>query len=165
MTDEHNEQRRGPGRPRRVEEPAITTSEAVPSSQRRRRASTGGFRQKLDAPARNGYQRRWVDNDPSRILAMEDLGYSLVNDRAGDGASRTDGLGTRLSRHAGKREDGSPQQLVLMECRAEDYAAGVQDKEDALKPFEEALRARRDTSGRVENSYEPRDGASSINRA
>lgn len=133
---------------------------AVPKAQRRRRASTGGFKQKLDAPPRKGYVRRWVDNDASRIMAMEELGYALVAEKAGDDEARTDGMGTRIARHGGKRGDGSPQQLVLMECRADDYALGVKDKEDALKPFEEALRAGADTTGRLTNTYEPRDRSS-----
>lgn len=133
---------------------------AVPKSQRRRRASVGGFKQKLDAPQRKGYVRRWVDNDPSRIMAMQDLGYSMVAEKAGEDEARTDGMGTRIARHGGKRGDGAPQQLVLMECRADDYALGVQDKEAALKPFEEALRAGTDTTGRMTDTYEPRDRSS-----
>lgn len=139
---------------------ATSEGGAVPKSQRRRRASTGGFKQKLDAPTRKGYVRRWVDNDPSRIMAMQELGYAMVSDKAGDGESRTDALGTRIARHGGKRGDGQPQQLVLMECRADDYALGVKEKEDALKPFEEALRAGTDTTGRLTDSYEPRDRSS-----
>lgn len=147
-----------------TQETAQTTASAdagaVPKSQRRRRASTGGFKQKLDAPQRKGYVRRWVDNDPSRIMAMEELGYALVSEKAGEGEARTDGVGTRIARHGGKRGDGQPQQLVLMECRADDYALGVKDKEDALKPFEEALRAGADTTGRMTDTYEPRDRSS-----
>lgn len=144
-----------------AQEAAATQSEAaVPKTQRRRRASTGGFKQKLDAPQRPGYVRRWVDNDPSRIMAMEELGYALASERAGAGEARTDGLGSRIARHGGKRGDGAPQQLVLMECRADDYAVGVKDKEDQLRPFEEAIRAGADTTGRLTDSYEPRDRSS-----
>lgn len=133
---------------------------AVPKTQRRRRASTGGFKQKLDAPQRQGFVRRWVDNDPSRIMAMEELGYAMASELAGEGAARTDGLGSRIARHGGKRGDGAPQQLVLMECRADDYAQGVKDKEDQLRPFEEAIRQGADTTGRLTDSYEPRDRSS-----
>lgn len=144
-----------------AQEAAAPQSEAaVPKTQRRRRASTGGFKQKLDAPQRPGYVRRWVDNDPSRIMAMEELGYALASESAGAGEARTDGLGSRIARHGGKRGDGAPQQLVLMECRADDYAVGVKDKEDQLRPFEEAIRAGADTTGRLTDSYEPRDRSS-----
>lgn len=125
------------------------TEASVPTAQRRRRASTGGFRQKLDAPQRKGFVRRWVDNDPSRIMQMQELGYALVADRAGEDEARTEGMGSRIARHGGKRDNGEAQQLVLMECRAEDYALGVADKEEQLKPFEEAIRRGADTTGRM----------------
>ena len=139
-------------------------TEATPVAQRRRRASTGGFRLKLDAPKREGYERRWVDNDPSRIAAMEELGYAMASEKAAEGKSRTDGLGSRITRHAGKRGDGAPQQLVLMECRAEDYALGVKEREDQLKPFEEAIRRGADTTGRLTDQYQTSD-PSSISRS
>jgi len=159
VVSDTNEITRGPGRPRKE---ANESGEAVPVSLRRKRGVTGMLRLKLDAEKRPGYVRRWVDNTPSRILSMQDLGYVLASERAGEGASRTDGMGTRISRHAGKRENGEPQQMVLMECREEDYAEGVAEKEQQLKPFEEALRAGRDTTGKLSDSYEPRDGRSSI---
>jgi hypothetical protein len=134
---------------------STTETAATPKSQRRRRAATGGFKQKLDAPQRKGFVRRWVDNDPSRIIAMEDLGYALVAEKAGEEEARTDGLGSRIQRHAGKRDNGSPQALVLMECRAEDYAQGEREKEDQLKPFEDAIRAGQSTTGPIQDGYEP----------
>ena len=129
---------------------------ATPKSQRRRRASTGGMKQKLDAPQREGYVRRWVDDDPSRIMQLQELGYDFAAEKAGDGASRTDGSGTRITRHGGKRADGKPQHLVLMETPVEEYAHGVKEKEDALKPFEEAIARGEDTTGRMtQDAYKP----------
>lgn len=127
---------------------------------RRRRASTGGFRQKLDAPQREGYVRRWVDDSPARVMEMQDLGYDFAQEQAGSGAKRTDGLGSRISRMGGKRDDGSPHQLVLMETPAEEYAIGVKEREDALKPFEEALRSGADTTGRLQDTYAPSERSS-----
>ena len=134
----------------------------VPKSQRRRRSSVGGLKQKLAAPQRKGFVRRWVDDDPSRIMELEELGYTLASDRAGEGDARTDGLGSRITRHAGKRENGQPHHLVLMECREDDYAQGTAEKEEALKPFEEAIRAGADTTGRLQDSYVPKSGRSAI---
>lgn len=122
---------------------------------RRRRAPVGGFRTKLDAPQRPGYVRRWVDDNPVRINEMRDLGYDFVQEQAATGAKRTDGLGSRISRMAGKRDDGSPHHLVLMETPAEEYALGTQEKEERLKPFEDALRAGADTTGRLQDAYKP----------
>jgi len=122
---------------------------------RRRRAPVGGFRQKLDAPQREGYVRRWVDDSPARIMEMQELGYDFAQDQAATGAKRTDGLGSRISRMGGKRDDGSPHQLVLMETPKEEYDIGRQEKEDSLKPFEEALRSGADTTGRLQDAYKP----------
>lgn len=133
---------------------------AVPKSQRRRRASVGGLSLKLDAPERPGYVRRFVNGDPARIRRMEELGYALVNETAGEGKSRTDSLGTRISRHAGKDENGAPYQTYLMETPKEEFEFGVADKEDARKPFEEAIRRQADTTGQVEGVYSP--GSSTI---
>lgn len=122
---------------------------------RRRRAPVGGFKQKLDAPQRAGYVRRWVDDNPVRINEMRELGYDFVQEQAATGAKRTDGLGSRISRMAGKRDDGSPHHLILMETPNEEYEIGRQEKEEALKPFEEALRAGADTTGRLQDAYKP----------
>lgn len=125
---------------------------------RRRRASTGGFALKLDAEQRPGFTRRFVNGDPARIREMEELGYSLVADkaeRATTGTKRTDGLGTRISRHAGKQETGEPMQAYLMETPDHLYAEGIAEKEEARKPFEEAIRRSADTTGQVDGAYAP----------
>lgn len=122
----------------------------TPKVLRRKRASTGGFKLRLDAPPRAGYVRRWVHDDPNRILAMEELGYQFA-----DADTRTDGLGSRVTRHAGKGENGQPTQLVLMETPESEYAVGMAEKEERLKPFEEALRAGQDTTGKVDGAYSP----------
>lgn len=150
MTDEVHARR--PGRPRAEE---TAPQAATPTPQRRRRASTGGFALKLDAPQREGFVRRFVNADPARIRAMEQLGYTLVDERAGEAESRTDGMGTRIARHVGKDENGAPVQAVLMETPIEEYGYGVADKEDARKPFEEAIRRSADTTAEVPGSYQP----------
>jgi len=136
-------------------------TDATPKTQRRRRASTGGFRTKLDAPQREGFVRRWVDDSPSRIAEMHDLGYDFAQEKAGASeATRTDDIGTRMKRMAGKRDDGSPHHLVLMETPVSEFDIGKAEKEERLKPFEEALRAGVDTTGRLSEAYKPRDGSS-----
>jgi hypothetical protein len=137
-----------------MNEQVKTAETAKPA--RRRRASLTALQTKLAAPARPGYVRRWVDNDPSRIQAMQELGYEPVQDKD----IPTDGLGTRAQRFGGKRANGEPQHLVLMETPESDYAQGIREKEESLKPFEDALRAGRDTQGRLQDTYEPRDRSS-----
>jgi hypothetical protein len=130
--------------------------EATPPARRRPRAPTGGFSLKLDAEQRPGYVRRFVNGDPSRILKMEALGYTMVNDRAsGDGKSRTDGKGTRITRHAGKTEDGAPMHAVLMETPEHEFQYGVADKEEARKAVEDVIRRSADPTGDLENAYVP----------
>lgn len=129
--------------------------DAVPPTQRRRRASTGGLALKLDAPQRPGYVRRFVNGDPARIQRMEELGYSLVSEPAGEGTARTDALGTRIARHAGKTEEGAPFKAYLMETPVEEFEFGAREKEEARKPFEEAIRRSADTTGQVEGAYQP----------
>lgn len=135
-------------------------ADATPKTHRRRRANAGGFRLKLDAPQREGYVRRWVDDSPTRIAEMNDLGYDFVQDKAAKDEARTDGLGSRISRMAGKRDDGSPHNLVLMETPVSEFEVGKAEKEDRLKPFEEALKAGVDTTGRLTDAYKPSDGSS-----
>lgn len=135
-------------------------TDPTPKTQRRKRGQVAGFRLKLDAPQREGFVRRWVDNSPTRIAEMQELGYDFVLDKAAEGKARTDGLGTRIARHAGKQDDGSPQHLVLMETPIEEYRVGEAEKEERLKPFEEALRAGADTTGRLQDAYAPKDGSS-----
>jgi hypothetical protein len=117
--------------------------------------STGGLSLKLDAEPRPGFVRRFVNGDPSRILKMERLGYTLVNDRAGDGKSRTDGKGSRITRHAGRTEAGAPMHAVLMETPEHEFNYGVADKEEARKAVEDKIRRSEDPTGQMENAYVP----------
>lgn len=127
----------------------------VPEGRRRRRSSAGGLALKLDAPQRPGFVRRFVNGDPLRIAQMEELGYTMVTDPAGEGTSRTDELGSRIARHAGKTEEGKPFRAYLMETPTEEYEIGLRDKEEDRKPFEDAIRRSADTTGQVENAYQP----------
>lgn len=128
---------------------------AVPPTRRRPRASTGGLTLKLDAPTRPGYIRRFVNNDPSRILKMEALGYTMVAEEAAEGEARTDSLGSRITRHVGRAENGSSAHAILMETPEHEYAYGVSDREEARKAVEDQIRASKDPTGQVENPYAP----------
>lgn len=138
-------------------------TDATPREGRRPRPTVGGFALKLDAPERPGYVRRFVNGDPSRVQRLQELGYVVVQDQAGSGTSRTAGLGKTISRHAGKTEDGAPMQAFLMETPQEEYDLGLTDREDARRPFEEAIRRSADTTGQVEGAYQP--GKSTINHS
>jgi len=132
-----------------------SNSTATPKRLRRARSSTGGLTLKLEAPQRKGYVRRFVNGDPLRIARMEELGYAFVATPAGEGTARTDGLGSRISRHAGKQDNGEAYQTFLMETPETEFALGIVDKEEARKPFEDAIRRSADTTGQVEDAYQP----------
>jgi len=161
MTDEtYTAPRRG--RPPMSRED-VTTQEApmdaVPPRTRRKRDPVGGFKQRLDAPQRAGYQRRWVNDDGVRPeLLHTDLAYDFVIEPNTD----THGQGTRVSRVVGRKASGEPQYAYLMETPVEEYAVGVAEKEDRLKPFEEAIRSNQDTTGALKQAemYQPRAGSS-----
>ncbi len=133
------------------------TTEATPRHQRRERGSVGGLTLKLDAPQRPGYRRRWVTMDPIRIAQMNRLGYDFVEEKAGDGVSRTDGEGTRITRYGGTNKKGEPVQLALMETPDEEYAAGVADKEQHAKRFEEAIARGPDAAGNLDPAHPARE--------
>lgn len=130
-------------------------TQAVPAAQRRRRATTGGHSLKLDAEQRPGYVRRFVNGDPMRIMRMKELGYSEVSDKAGEGKSRTDGMGTRIARHAGRDQEGKPFQAILMETPDPLYAEGEAEKEEARKAFEETIRRGKKTEDTPDGAYIP----------
>lgn len=132
------------------------TQAATPVAQRRRRPSTGGLSLKLDADQRPGHTRRWVNGDPMRIRQMEELGYTIVADKAeGQGSRRTEGLGTKITRHAGRDQEGKPFQAVLMETPTELYAEGEADKEKSREAFEETIRRGQKTEDTPEGAYIP----------
>ena len=151
------------GRPPSVQ-PAETVA-ATPTASRRKRTPVGGISLKLDAPKREGYVRRFVNGDPARVQELIELGYTFVGEKAGQDAARTEGLGTRIARHAGKLDSGAPMQAFLMETPVVEYEIGVAEKEDRLKPFEDALRRGDDPTGGLTAGEIYQPGRSTINNS
>lgn len=147
-----------------TDEPKIAATDPVPVGKRRRRASAGGWTLKLDAPTRPGFVRRWFNGDPSRLREAEDLGYTHVTEKPGEGARRTQGQGTRIERHAGRTEVGVPLSAFLMETPIEEYNVGLAEKEDRLKPFEDAINRGDDPTGELGKGEMYQPGRSTINR-
>lgn len=143
-----------------TEQPQEVSSEAsVPKGRRRKRADNGGYKTRLSAPQREGYHRRWVNDDGIRPQILnQDLAYDFVLDKLSG-----DGPGTRVSRIVGKKASGEPMYAYLMETPIEEFRVGEAEKEDRLKPFEDAIRANRDTTGELsqaDNVYRPSAGSS-----
>lgn len=133
---------------------------ATPRHNRRQRASVGGFKTRLDAPQKPGMVMRWVNDEPGRIQDMNALGYDFAQRD-----TRTDGQGTRIERIVGTHPNGEPKKAFLMETPEDQYAIGVAEKEERLKPFEEAINRGEDTTGRLEEAYTPASGRSTINNS
>lgn len=137
-----------------------STGQAVKRHNRRKRATTGGFQTRLDAPQKTGMVMRWVNDEPGRIPAMHELGYDFA-----ERETRTDGVGTRIERIVGTHPNGEPKKAFLMETPDDQYAIGAKEKEERLKPFEDAINRGDDTTGKLEDAYRPPSGRSTINNS
>lgn len=121
-----------------------TVSETpVPKSGRRRRSTSGTNALKLSAPQRQGYTRRWVNDDRNRIAEADELAYDFVHEA---GITSSD-PGTRISRLVGTKANGEPLRAYLMESPDELYAEGVAEKEALARKTDEAIAAGRDLDG------------------
>jgi hypothetical protein len=157
--------------PRRRGRPPIdrgpqSAAEAAPETtsaptKRRRRASVGGHRLKLQAPARDGYVRRWVNDDGNRIAEAQELAYDHVT----DSGIQTSSADSRISRLVGTKANGEPLRAFLMETPATEYAAGCSDKEAIARQVDEAIAAGRDSTGQMSSIPESETyGRGSIQR-
>lgn len=168
---------RKPGRPRRTlesmteikpvegEEGAIAqyvpeSPDAVTPSRRRKRGSVGGFGAKLSAPTREGYVRRFVNDDRNRIAQLQDLGYIVVKE---DGVQSFD-AGSVISRLAGTKEGGEPLRTILMETPIELYQQGRAEKEEENAVTDKAILSGRDEHGGLSDreTYRPEGHRNSI---
>lgn len=142
--------------------PAKTTDRAaVAKSERKRRVPLGVPRSRLTAPKRQGYERRWVNDDgKGRLQAALEGGYTHVTDpnlRVGEdgGGSATD---SRVSRIVGRGEGGKPLRAFLMEIPSEQYQEDQASKQAALDEVDRAIRKGRLVSQGEEHRYVPDAG-------
>lgn len=146
------------GRPPQIEAEITTEAEGAPTK-RRRRASVGGHALKLSAPGRDGYSRRWVNDDGNRIANAQELAYDFVC----DGDIKSTDTGSRISRLVGTKANGDPLRAFLMETPNELFAEGVAEKESHNRQIDEAIAAGRDSTGQLAPSSE-QYGQGSIQR-
>lgn len=130
---------------RRGRPPLSENAIEVPKVGRRRRASVGGHALKLQAPARDGFVRRWVNDDGNRIAMAEELAYDFVEDQS----IQTTDTGSRVSRLVGTKANGEPLRAFLMETPVEEYQAGAKEKEAVNRQIDEAITRGVDSTGQL----------------
>lgn len=133
--------KRGPGRP----------------PKRRERTPLSAMRQKLQAPERKGYARRFVNDEGGRLMDFERAGYAFVEE---DGI-HTDGEGKRICRRVGTHENGQAKYAYLMEQKQEWYDEDQATKQEEIDAVDEAIRGG-NIAGQVgqDGRYVPSEGIS-----
>ncbi len=145
----------------KVDTPAPAESKsAVPTAVRRPRGSVGGFGAKLAAPVKEGFVRRFVNDDRNRVAQLTDLGYTMVDE---PGIQSLD-AGSVVSRLAGTKEGGAPLRTVLMETPVELYQQGRAEMEATNAVTDAAILSGRDEHGGLTDreTYQPRGHTNSI---
>lgn len=121
-------------------EPVKTTS--VPNTskadQTRKRIPLGS-RNVLTAPKKSGFVRRFVNDDPDRIQAFKDAGYSVVTENAtpigDDKIDRVVRPGSVVNPSV-----GGGQRAVLMEIPEKYYGEDQKTKQDKILQAENEMR-------------------------
>ncbi len=90
----------------------------------------GSTDQKLAYPARPGYHRHWFNDEPGRIHAAEQAGYTYVNDYQGKVVSQV----------VGTTKGGGPQTGYLMEIPLEWYDEDMKRLQDGVNEKEKGIR-------------------------
>lgn len=122
-------------------------------------ANSGGLQgQRLVAPQREGFKRRFVNDDnKGNIDKHLRLGYYFLEEtQIGDEYIPTSDLGKRKSQRVGTKEDGSELIGYLMEIPLEFYQETQNEKEARIVALESQVR-QGNAEGGVENSYDPQE--------
>lgn len=151
--------RRGPNKPKPthaeathanpVRAPQEAPQEAATPAKRRRRADVGGFHLRLACPTREGFQRRWFNDKPGRLVTAEELAYEHVRETG----IKSDSPDSRVRRLVGTQAGGAPLYAYLMETPDAEYQRGIDEKEEQHRAVDEAINRGEDPTGRVQNSY------------
>lgn len=133
---------------------------AVAPSVRRPRGSVGGHGQKLGAPAKPGFVRRFVNDVGNRVAQLRDLGYTVADEPG----VQTSDPGSVISRLAGTQEGGAPLKAILMETPNELYQQGRSEMEEDNSRTDAAILGGRDGQGGLteRETYRPAGHQNSI---
>ncbi|MBW1845538.1 MAG: hypothetical protein JRI94_00030 [Deltaproteobacteria bacterium] len=127
--------------------------ERIDSEVRRKERIPVGQRNRLTAPRRPGYKRRFVNVQPGRVQMFEDAGYQMVTDqtydpdnpgviKAGSQPRGTTPLGSAVV-----EEVGGGQQAVLMEIREDWFNEDQARKARRLDEMEAQIKRRPKKNG------------------
>jgi len=133
---------------------------------RKRRVPLGTVRSRLQAEAREGYHRLWVNDYPEGHLQEAlDAEYSFVqgNLKIGDhGELGGHDLGSMRSTVVGTKPDGSPMRGYLMEIKQEwhdeDMAERLKHAQDIDNQIRQGTAGDDGAGDGVENRYTPEEG-------
>jgi len=97
--------------------------------------------QKLFAPSRNNFHRRWVNDEGARVASMENNGYTHVElSNADIRLTSASNIGGKIGRLVGTQQDGSPLFAYLMEIPIEFHNQDRQGNLDKIAEKEKGLR-------------------------
>ncbi len=97
-----------------------------------------GSRNILTTDQKEGFKRRWVNDDPGRVQMFEEAGYKIVNDPTKVGDRRV-GDASNQGSSVTRKSVGGGQFSVLMEIPEEFYREDQEAKEQHLKNQERSL--------------------------
>jgi len=92
----------------------------------------------------SGKVGRWVNDDPGRLEAAQEGGYTFLDDAKAEigesGVNERDGLTTKVRRRVGTREGGHSKTAYLMVIDKETYEEDQEDKQERINATEAGLR-------------------------
>lgn len=141
--------------------PEMSVEASPAATKRRKRGSVGGFSQKLAAPTRPGFVRRWFNDVGNRLADAAELAYEFVS----DASVKTHDPSSRIARRVGTGENGAPLHSYLMETPEEEYAVGQGEREAIHSQVDQAIVKGADFTGEVDEQFaHARRGSITIER-
>lgn len=129
---------------------------------RAKRIPLGAFQQKLQASNREGFVRRWINDDRQRLQLAQQAGYDFV---IHDDVAKSTDDGGKISQIVGSKDGGGALRAYLMEIREDWYWDDQAEKQSRIDATEGLIRRGELTQKvGVDGSYIPSQGIS-IKRA
>ena len=126
---------------------------------------SGLAEQKLLAPVKQGFKRRWVNDDANRLADIQRKGYSFVSQSevTPESVYSTD-MGDKISQVVGTSKNGNPLRAYLMEIPTEWYSEDEAEREQSLRKTEEQIRTANHGSQGLKGSvmYDPNPHANNL---